>query len=153
MKATMMRRNSDDMMEASRCRSRGSHGHGCRQDVADAGGGGAPALHRLRPLLDFLASLVTCRKVRPCHPHPTPSLSLRYESASPHLHNVAAMPSLEEFGDEEPTSQRSRQRTNEGKREENTCSARSGLHHVFTCGHTSCLRLVRILDNGVVGHL
>ena len=61
-----------DMMEASRCR--GSHSRGHCRDTADAEGGGAPALHRLYPLLDFLASPITSRKVRTCHPHPTPSI-------------------------------------------------------------------------------
>jgi hypothetical protein len=64
-----------DMMEASRCR--GSHSRGHCRDTADAEGGGAPALHRLYPLLDFLASPITSRKVRTCHPHPTPPHPLR----------------------------------------------------------------------------
>jgi hypothetical protein len=61
-----------DMMEASWCR--GTHSRGHRRDAADAGGGGAPALDRLCPRLDFLASPITSRKVRTCHPHPTPSI-------------------------------------------------------------------------------
>uniref|UniRef100_A0A804U9T7 Acyltransferase n=1 Tax=Zea mays TaxID=4577 RepID=A0A804U9T7_MAIZE len=39
----------------------------------------------------------------PASSHPTPPLSLRYEYASPHLHNATAMPTLEEFWDEEPS--------------------------------------------------
>ncbi|AQK78784.1 putative sucrose-phosphatase 2 [Zea mays] len=47
--------------------------------------------------------LLNNKEGMPASSHPTPPLSLRYEYASPHLHNATAMPTLEEFWDEEPS--------------------------------------------------
>jgi hypothetical protein len=64
-------------------RCRGSHGRGRRHDATDAGGGGALALHRLRPPLDFLASPIALQEGTPVSFPPLQCPFARYTRVIP----------------------------------------------------------------------